>query len=118
MKRRVIYAATAFVLVGCTLPGGAKFSSEHGYCVQGKFSQDTFVGSGCPTIVPDGASPMGSRATNSDGVVTEDMFSTITGADGSSATGPAALIVAETHRLTQLLMICAVAPESNACKGG
>jgi len=114
---------TALILgtfvVGCTLPGGGKFSSEHGYCIQGQIGKDSFKGSGCPTIVPDGANPMGSRKSIlPDGTLTEEnMFSTIMRSDGTSATGPAADIVAETGRLEQLLLICAVAPLSKACTG-
>ncbi len=115
---KYIILVLVLIIAGCVFPSGAKISSEHGYCIQGQYDDGRFAGAGCPTIVPDGASPMGSRSNTSDGViVTEDMFSTIVGADGSSATGPAAIIVAETRRLEQLLLICAVAPTSMACSG-
>ncbi len=117
--RILMLGAVALALAGCTLPSGAKFSSDHGYGIQGKIGGEKGLsGSGIPTIVPDGASPMGSRRTLPDGTVEEDMFSTIVGENGTSATGPAANIVAETGRLEKLLLICAVAPNSAACMGG
>jgi hypothetical protein len=118
MKTVLMLGAAALALAGCTLSSGAKFSSEHGYCVQGQFDDGRFAGAGCPTIVPDGFSAMGSKKHNPDGTVDEEMFSTIVGSDGSSATGNAADIVAETGRLEQMLLLCAVAPTSNACLGG
>lgn len=116
IKPTLAFVALGIVLAACTLPSGAKFSSEHGYGIQGKIGGERGLsGSGIPTIVPNEASPMGSRKNNPDGSVDEDMYSTIIGRDGSSATGPAAIIVAETRRLEQLILLCAVAPA--ACSG-
>ncbi len=115
---KIILLTAALVVAGCTLPGGAKFSSDHGYCIQGQLG-DNFSGSGCPTIAPEGSIPLGSRTRGTDGqVLAEDMFSTVTLADGSKATGPAALLLVETARLQALLLICAIQPESSACKDG
>ncbi len=116
---KMLIASIALItLTGCTLPSGAKFSSEHGYGIQGKIGGEKGLsGSGIPTIVPDGASPMGSRRILPDGTIEEEMFSTIVNSDGSSATGNAANIMAETNRLEKLLLICAVAGDSMACLG-
>ncbi len=118
MKYLIASLALLFIVAGCTLPGGTRIGTDYGMCLKGQFDDGRFDGTACPTVVPDGSSPMGSRVNNPDGSVDEDMYSTIVGADGSSATGPAANKVAETGRLEALLLICAVAPDSNACLGG
>lgn len=115
MKLTTMLIAAAFTLSACTLPSGAKLSSEHGYCVKGQFADGRFDGTACPTIVPDGFSAMGSRVTLPDGTVEQKMFSTIVNADGSSASGNAADIVAETSRFEKLMLLCAVAPNAEPC---
>ncbi len=115
---RIILFVAVLSISACTLPGGAKFSSDHGYCIQGQLG-DSFQGSGCPTIAPEGSLPLGSRTRAADGqVLAEDMFSTVTLADGSKATGPAAVLLVETSRLQALLLICAIQPKSGACIDG
>ena len=116
---KILVAGVVLIVLGaCTFPGGAKLSSEHGYCVKGQFDDGRFDGTACPTIVPEGFAPMGSRTIRPDGTVEEEMFSTIVMPDGSSATGKAANILAETRRLEQKVFICAVAPNSAACLSG
>lgn len=98
--------------------GGFKIGTSYGLCIQGNFDDGRFSGLACPTVAPEGSTPMGSRTYDAAGqLIGENMFSTITTSDGTSATGPAADIVAETARMEQQLLICAVAPQSRACLG-
>ena len=97
--------ALAGCAAGTTIP-----ESPHAICGQGQLSNGKFSGVVCPTIAREGETPMGSRI-NADGSE-EDMYSTIT---GDNSTGRAAVILAETKRLEQLLLVCAVAPGSAVC---
>ena len=93
---RIIIVATCIVLAGCS-PDFV--GSVHGYSGSGTIRGERFIAT--PTIVPDGASPMG-RRTSPDGSE-EDMFSTYTNGI-LSATGEAAIIAA-------LRDLCAFAPK-------
>lgn len=99
MRPVIIAAVAALSLSACTDAG-----SPHGYA--GQFSGWSFDVNGVPTIVPDGASPMGSRV-NPDGSE-EDMYSTF--ASGTvQATGRAAVYAA-------LSLLCTAAPQAGACQ--
>ena len=107
--KTLILSITLIALVGCT-----SFNSPHGYSIKGQYD-NKLDGTATPTIVPDGFSPMGSRIIHPDGTVEERMFGTIIMPDGSSGTGKPAEIMAETGRLQQKILICAIARDSAAC---
>ena len=108
MRWQIIAPALALVLGACSAAGGF-VGSKHGYCGSLSIKNTKMVG--CPTIDENG-DPMGSRVRQPDGtVLSEDMYSTYT--DGNvSATGPAALMMAEAKMLEKKALLCAISPEA------
>ncbi len=103
------WVALIIFLAGCTLPGGGKLSSEHGY--GGSIKIDDFEADAFPTILPTGTEQLGYKKTETEEM---NMFSTFSN-DDVRATGPTADLWVEVERIKALTILCLAAPAAKEC---
>ena len=99
---KYLFILAAFVLAGCSADSGF-VGSPHG--MTGTVNTIWADVNGVPTIVPDGASPMGYRNE-----FEEDIYTTYSDGMGTIATGRAAWALG-------LARLCMVAPNARVCTG-
>ncbi len=102
MRTILMLGAAALALAGCAADGGF-VGTPHG--MSGTVNTIWADVNGVPTIVPDGARPMGYRNG-----VEEDIYTTYSDGFGTIATGRAAYVLG-------LARLCAQAPNIDLCGG-
>ena len=113
--RSLLFLALMALVMGCQA-GSFRVGTDYGMCIQGQVSSGEFAGSACPTVFPDGFHPLVARRMSPDGTVLGEYIpSTTVLSDGSTGTGHAAIILADSKRLEALFRVCALMDDKTPC---